>query len=96
MSVRTTTKYLILLLLTGCSPSFSLLGKEQGKLAAGITLPNQPMECRKQYAHAKISVGDDPVVALKRERQIVVSANQTIRLCADFNDSVKTNFEKDS
>lgn len=94
MSLRTLAGLLIAVtLLPGCSKDLESLGLEQGRIAAGTSLPELPTECEKQYNHAPIVVGDDPVVVLKRERRIVDQANGTIRICAAHSKTVKRLYE---
>lgn len=94
MFVRSLAKFIVFLaLLSGCSTDLKKLGAEQGRIAAGIKLPSLPDECKKQYGHAPIKVGDNPVIVLKRERQIVNQANKTIRLCGDNYNTIKAELE---
>lgn len=54
---------------------------EQGRAQARVHLPPFPLECRTVIDHAKVAIGDAPVVLLKRERSKLDAANGVITRC---------------
>lgn len=63
-------------------------GATIGVARAGVTLPEWPRECRKQYAHATIRAGDEARIAIAKERSVTRAANGTILTCAKFYDQL--------
>ena len=82
---------LLLMILGGCGNEERVrsAGATIGVARAGISIPDIPGECRKQYAHATVRPGDEAVVAIDRERAVTNAANLTIRNCAAWNDALR-------
>lgn len=66
---------------------------DQGRVAAGVTLPELPPDCRKQEPHAALAVGMEVRVALKAERRALDRQNARAGRCATFYDVTKTGLE---
>lgn len=82
--------------MTGCAGKAGLLAKigaEQGRTAAGVTLPDLPPDCRKQEPHAALSVGAEVRLALRAERRAVDRQNARTGRCAAFYDTTKAGLE---
>ena len=79
------------LTLGGCGEHARLekAGIAIGTANAGVTMPDLPSDCRRQFGHAKVRVGYEASIALKKERGIVDAANKTISGCAEHYDEVK-------
>jgi hypothetical protein len=59
-----------------------------GQVAAGVTLPSWPAECRIAEPHASIHTGDELRALLKRERAALDRANARQKRCAEFYDDL--------
>ncbi len=64
-------------------------GAAIGVARAGVTLPDIPGSCRKQYARASLRPGDEALIAIKRSDAIIDAANLTIRNCASWSDALR-------
>jgi hypothetical protein len=64
----------------------------RGTVNAGTNLPDQPLECRKQEAHAEVTAGAEARSVLIRERAALDRQNARGGRCADFYDDVKSRF----
>jgi hypothetical protein len=77
---------------TGCSATLKsrldAAATQAGKVAAGITLPPWPAECRIAEPHASIHTGDELRALLKRERAALDRANARQKRCAGFYDDL--------
>jgi hypothetical protein len=69
---------------------------EQGKIAAGLHLPDLPEDCRNQEAHARVEVGDELRSVLVKERSALNRANARVGRCAAFYDDTQISFERSS
>lgn len=81
---------------TGCAGKAGLLAKigaEQGRIAAGVTLPALPEDCRVQEPYAALSVGMEARLAIKAERRATDRANARVGRCSAFYDDVKAGME---
>ena len=58
-----------------------------GVSAAKVTVEPQPAECAQDTPHAALVVGQEAVVALRRERAQLDAANASKRRCFLFNES---------
>jgi hypothetical protein len=84
---------------TGCAGKAGLLAKigaEQGRTAAGVTLPALPDDCRVKEPHAALSVGAEARLAIKAERRATDRANARVGRCAGFYDATKAGIEAKS
>ncbi|WP_319495995.1 hypothetical protein [uncultured Cohaesibacter sp.] len=75
----------LLATLTGCATDDRRLEDaaiKQGIAEARAILPKLPEQCRKEFAHAGLTVGGEIRSVLKRERRQLDLANATIRACA--------------
>lgn len=75
------------LALGGCTHGGA--AKLQGQIAAGVTMPEWPEECRRQEAHADLKRGVDIRVILKRERMALERQNVRAEVCARFYDELR-------
>lgn len=62
-------------------------GATIGASAAKVTLEPQPAECGQHTPHAPLVVGQEAVVALRRERAQLDAANSSKRRCYLFNEN---------
>lgn len=69
-------------------------GSALGAAAAGVTLPAWPDDCRKhvQTTGEIARAGDDAFTLLRRADRRIEEGNSRVDRCADFYDSVSTNF----
>jgi hypothetical protein len=77
---------------SGCSATLNnrlqSAATQAGTIAAGITLPPWPAECRISEPHAAIKTGDELRALLKRERAALDRANSRTKRCAEFYDDL--------
>jgi hypothetical protein len=66
---------------------------EQGRVQAGVTLPDLPTDCRKEEPHAALSLGMEARLALRAERRATDRANARVGRCAGFYDATKAGLE---
>ncbi len=79
---------------SGCAGNaLRLASIDSGKAAAGVTLPNLPDDCRRQEAHAALSVGMEVRLALRAERRALDRQNARTGRCAAFYDTTKAGLE---
>ena len=72
----------------------SLAATTQGKIKAGVSLPDQPADCRVQEPHAEVTAGDEARSVLIRERGALDRANARVGRCSEFEDTVRTKFNR--
>lgn len=83
--------------LAGCAANQRALqqaGAEQGRAAAGVTLPGWPGHCRQAVPHAALGIGLNAVVILRQERLQLDFANQRAANCAAHYDQLKAGLER--
>lgn len=83
------------LIVTGCSATDKRLAEAaaaQGRAQAGVTIPDQPDDCRVQEPHAAITVGSELRSVLRRERGALDKANARVSRCAALWDDIKNGF----
>ena len=92
---------LVLLILTtsisSCTTSsqrVTIAATTQGKIAAGVHLPELIPDCREQEPHAAIVAGAEVRSILIRERAALDQANGRVTRCAAAYDTLKINLEK--
>ncbi len=78
-----------LLIASGCSNKIEQAGTKLGTIAAGVSIPELPAECRKREPHADPALGSEPLSILKRERAHLDSANKRVEMCAENYDTVR-------
>jgi hypothetical protein len=61
----------------------------KGQIEAGISLPDQPADCRAQEQHAELAAGAEVRSILMRERSALDRQNARTERCAGFYDDVK-------
>lgn len=76
-----------MLILTGCATSLKQLqeaSKKTGQVQAGIEMPRLPPECEHLEAHAKLTLGEEALSVLKRERAALERQHGITIDCAQF------------
>lgn len=66
---------------------------DRGKAQAGVTLPDLPVDCRVQEAHAPLYVGAEALVVLRQERRALDRQNARTGRCASFYDATRAGME---
>lgn len=87
---------MILTLASSCSTverRLTVAATTKGAIDAGVSLPDQPDDCRKTEAHAEIKAGVEVRSVLIRERAALDRQNARGGRCADFFDDVKVRFK---
>ena len=64
-------------------------GAEQGRAAAGVSLPDLPPDCRVKEPHAALQIGEEARVAIRMERRATDRANARMGRCAGFYDVLR-------
>jgi len=65
----------------------------EGRVKAGLNLPEYPADCRLREAHAALSAGDELRAVLVRERAALDRQNARGRRCAEFYDTLRNKME---
>ena len=66
----------------------------KGEAEAGVNLPNQPDDCRKQEPHAALTAGAEARSVLIRERAALDRQNARTGRCSEFYDDVRARLKK--
>lgn len=84
-----------MLTVAGCSSTERLksAAAEQGRISAGINLPDLPADCAAHESHAAIAVGAELRSILVKERAALNRANSRVDRCALFYGETKRAFE---
>lgn len=83
-----------MLISTGCAGNaLRKAASHTGRVAAGVTLPALPDDCRKQEPHAALAVGMEVRLALRAERRALDRQNARTGRCVAFYDSAKAGLE---
>jgi hypothetical protein len=65
-------------------------GTAIGRVAAGVTLAQQPDECGRSTPHAALFAGQEAMTALSRERAQLDAANASKARCFRFNEDQRS------
>lgn len=82
----------MMLIASGCSnlrERVVVASALEGKARAGVTIPDQPDDCRKLEPHAPVTVGVELRSVLRRERGALDRANARVGRCAVDRDNLK-------
>lgn len=82
-----------LMILTGCETTrLKDASAEQGRLAAGVNLPDWPAECRKEYAHISPQEGDKWRHIQLRWEDLNYERNLVTNRCARYYDQLQEEY----
>lgn len=87
---------LVLTTLSGCNTTARLnqAASEQGRIKAGVNLPDYPSDCKELEAHAELLSGAEIRSILARERAALDRQNSRTTRCAEFYADIRSKYGK--